>query len=238
MDKFDFDLYKKQTDEIDLTEKQKQDLISNILDQKKRENIKVIDFKEKSKLYKYKNILTVVAGFVIIISIALLTNLVPSFLSSQKMDEFSLVSSLSDRDKKSIQKDIVVELKDEKSGKSREVESKPLDLQLKGKHITKVDVYSAGNNYIVLNSYSSNTSYAVASSSFTGIDYSDIDFLGWMPSYENIENLKNLASQATSDEYYNCMYDTIYMTIYFSNGDSIKQKLVVSFDDNCNYTIE
>ena len=44
MDKFDFDLYKKQTDEIDLTDKQKQDLISNILDKEKRENLKVIDF--------------------------------------------------------------------------------------------------------------------------------------------------------------------------------------------------
>ena len=37
MDKFDFDLYKKQTDEIDLTDKQKQDLISNILDKEKRD---------------------------------------------------------------------------------------------------------------------------------------------------------------------------------------------------------
>ena len=36
MDKFDFDLYKKQTDEIDLTDKQKQDLINNILDKEKR----------------------------------------------------------------------------------------------------------------------------------------------------------------------------------------------------------
>ena len=35
MDKFDFDLYKKQTDEIDLTDKQKQDLINNILDKEK-----------------------------------------------------------------------------------------------------------------------------------------------------------------------------------------------------------
>ena len=43
MDKFDFDLYKKQTDEIDLTDKQKQDLISNILDKKKRENLKFIN---------------------------------------------------------------------------------------------------------------------------------------------------------------------------------------------------
>ena len=151
MDKFDFDLYKKQTDEIDLTDKQKQDLISNILDKEKRENLKVIDFPtEKPKVYKYKNLLAIAAGFVIIISIAFLTNLVPGFLSSQKMDEFSLVNSLSDKDKKSIQKEIVVEFKDEKSGKKREVESKPLDLQLKGKHISKVDVCSAGNNYIVL----------------------------------------------------------------------------------------
>ena len=96
MDKFDFDLYKKQTDEIDLTDKQKQDLISNILDKEKRENLKVIDFPtEKPKIYKYKNLLTIAAGFVIIISIAFLTNLVPGFLSSQKMDDFSLVNSLS-----------------------------------------------------------------------------------------------------------------------------------------------
>ena len=119
MDKFDFDLYKKQTDEIDLTDKQKQDLISNILDKEKRENLKVIDFPtEKPKIYKYKNLLTIAAGFVIIISIAFLTNLVPGFLSSQKMDDFSLVNSLSDKDKKSIQKEIVVEFKDEKSGKT------------------------------------------------------------------------------------------------------------------------
>ena len=86
MDKFDFDLYKKQTDEIDLTDKQKQDLINNILDKEKRENLKVIDFPtEKPKVYKYKNLLAIAAGFVIIISIAFLTNLVPGFLSSQKM---------------------------------------------------------------------------------------------------------------------------------------------------------
>lgn len=237
MDKFDFDLYKKQTDEIDLTDKQKQDLISNILDKKKRENLKVIDFPtEKSKIYKYKNLLTIAAGFVIIISIAFLTNLVPGFLSSQKMDEFSLVNSLSNNKDKSVQKAIVVEVKDKKGKK--EVESKPLDLQLKGKHITSVDVYSAGNNYIVLNSYSSGTAYAEASTSYSNIDYSDIDFLGWMPSEENIATLKGLASQSTADEYYNCMYDTIYMTIYFSNGDTVKQKLVVSYDDNYNYTIE
>ena len=59
-----------------------------------------------------------------------------------------------------------------------------------------------------------------------------------MPSEENIATLKGLASQSTADEYYNCMYDTIYMTIYFSNGDTVKQKLVVSYDDNYNYTIE
>ena len=171
MDKFDFDLYKKQTDEIDLTDKQKQDLISNILDKKKRENLKVIDFPtEKPKIYKYKNLLTIAAGFVIIISIAFLTNLVPGFLSSQKMDEFSLVNSLSNNKDKSVQKAIVVELKDKKGKK--EVESKPLDLQLKGKHITSVDVYSAGNNYIVLNSYSSGTAYAEASTSYSNIDYS------------------------------------------------------------------
>ena len=239
MDKFDFDLYKKQTDEIDLTDKQKQDLISNILDKKKRENLKVIDFPtEKPKIYKYKNLLTIAAGFVIIISIAFLTNLVPSLLSSQKMDEFSLVNSLSNKDKKNIQKEIVVEFKDKKSGKKREVQSKPLDLQLKGKHISKVDVYSAGNNYIVLNSYSSGTSYAEADTSYSDIDYSDIDFLGWMPSDENIETLRSLATQSTADEYYKCMYDTIYMTIYFSNGDTVKQKLVVSYDDNYNYSIE
>lgn len=239
MDKFDFDLYKKQTDEIDLTDKQKQDLISNILDKEKRENLKVIDFPtEKPKIYKYKNLLTIAAGFVVIVSIAFLTNLVPGFLSSQKMDEFSLVNSLSDKDKKSIQKEIVVEFKDEKSGKKREVESKPLDLQLKGKHISKVDVYSAGNNYIVLNSYSSGTAYAEASTSYSEIDYNDIDFLGWMPSDENIDNLKALSAQSTADEYYKYMYDTIYMTIYFSNGDTVKQKLVVSYDDNYNYTIE
>ena len=237
MDKFDFDLYKKQTDEIDLTDKQKQDLISNILDKKKRENLKVIDFPtEKPKIYKYKNLLTIAAGFVIIISIAFLTNLVPGFLSSQKMDEFSLVNSLSNNKDKSVQKAIVVEVKDKKGKK--EVESKPLDLQLKGKHIISVDVYSAGNNYIVLNSYSSGTAYAEASTSYSNIDYSDIDFLGWMPSEENIATLKGLASQSTADEYYNCMYDTIYMTIYFSNGDTVKQKLVVSYDDNYNYTIE
>ncbi len=239
MDKFDFDLYKKQTDEIDLTDKQKQDLISNILDKNKRENLKVIDFpKPKPKIYKYKNLLTIAAGFVIIISIAFLTNLVPSLLSSQKMDEFSLVNSLSNKDKKNIQKEIVVEFKDKKSGKKREVQSKPLDLQLKGKHISKVDVYSAGNNYIVLNSYSSGTSYAEADTSYSDIDYSDIDFLGWMPSDENIETLRSLASQSTSDEFYRYMYDTIYMTIYFSNGDTIKQKLIVSYDDNYNYSIE
>lgn len=239
MDKFDFDLYKKQTDEIDLTDKQKQDLISNILDKEKRENLNVIDFPtERPKVYKYKNLLTIAAGFVIIISIAFLTNLVPGFLSSQKMDEFSLVNSLSDKDKKSIQKEIVVEFKDKKSGKKHEVKSKPLDLQLKGKHITNVDVYSAGNNYIVLNSYSSNTAYAEASTSYSSINYSDIDFLGWMPSDENIDNLKALSAQSTSDEYYKYMYDTIYMTIYFSNGDTVKQKLVVSYDDNYNYTIE
>lgn len=239
MDKFDFDLYKKQNDELDLTEKQKQDLISNILDKEKRENLKVIDFPtEKPKIYKYKNLLTIAAGFVIIISIAFLTNLVPGFLSSKKMDDFSLVNSLSDKDKKSIQKEIVVEFKDEKSGKKREVESKPLDLQLKGKHISKVDVYSSGNNYIVLNSYSSKTVCAEASTSYSNLDYSDIDFLGWMPSDENIQSLKNLASQSTSDEYYRYMYDTIYMTIYFSNGDTVKQKLVVSYDDNYNYSIE
>ena len=237
MDKFDFDLYKKQTDEIDLTDKQKQDLISNILDKKKRENLKVIDFPtEKPKIYKYKNLLTIAAGFVIIISIAFLTNLVPGFLSSQKMDEFSLVNSLSNNKDKSVQKAIVVEVKDKKGKK--EVESKPLDLQLMGKHITSVDVYSAGNNYIVLNSYSSGTACAEASTSYSNIDYSDIDFLGWMPSEENIATLKGLASQSTADEYYNCMYDTIYMTIYFSNGDTVKQKLVVSYDDNYNYTIE
>ena len=118
MDKFDFDLYKKQTDEIDLTDKQKQDLISNILDKKKRENLKVIDFPtEKPKIYKYKNLLTIAAGFVIIISIAFLTNLVPGFLSSQKMDEFSLVNSLSNNKDKSVQKAIVVELKDKKGKK-------------------------------------------------------------------------------------------------------------------------
>ena len=152
------------------------------------------------------------------------------------MDEFSLVNSLSNNKDKSVQKAIVVELKDKKGKK--EVESKPLDLQLKGKHITSVDVYSAGNNYIVLNSYSSGTAYAEASTSYSNIDYSDIDFLGWMPSEENIATLKGLASQSTADEYYNCMYDTIYMTIYFSNGDTVKQKLVVSYDDNYNYTIE
>ena len=154
------------------------------------------------------------------------------------MDDFSLVNSLSDKDKKSIQKEIVVEFKDKKSGKKHEVKSKPLDLQLKGKHITSVDVYSAGNNYIVLNSYSSGTAYAEASTSYSNINYSDIDFLGWMPSEENIATLKGLASQSTADEYYKYMYDTIYMTIYFSNGDTAKQKLVVSYDDNYNYTIE
>ena len=56
--------------------------------------------------------------------------------------------------------------------------------------------------------------------------------------YENIDNLKALSAQSTADEYYKYMYDTIYMTIYFSNGDTVKQKLVVSYDDNYNYTIE
>ena len=59
-----------------------------------------------------------------------------------------------------------------------------------------------------------------------------------MPSDENIDNLKALSAQSTADEYYKYMYDTIYMTIYFSNGDTVKQKLVVSYDDNYNYTIE
>ena len=90
----------------------------------------------------------------------------------------------------------------------------------------------------MLNSYSSKTVCAEASTSYSNLDYSDIDFLGWMPSDENIQSLKNLASQSTSDEYYRYMYDTIYMTIYFSNGDTVKQKLVVSYDDNYNYSIE
>jgi len=39
--------------------------------------------------------------------------------------------------------------------------------------------------------------YFEASTSYSNINYSDIDFLGWMPSEENVATLKGLASQST-----------------------------------------
>ena len=249
MNKFDFDLYKKQNKKIVLTDNQKKLLIVRTLDSDEKED-NIVDF-ENARQYRYRKISVFVASILIFVSLAFIFNII--FHKSNNfynLNEFSMTVSLCENsgDGKSkeyrINEENSIIVIDDKSMsyKSKKSSANPLDFHIKGSNIEYIDISSQNENFIIY-TYKTEDDFIseMFKSNYTRLDFTRIKNLGWMPSYNNLIEFDNSDTELTLSEkekYNKYLSDEVLVTVYYKDKSIARKKIVISYDNNCNYIVK
>lgn len=262
MSNFDFDKYKNSYDKVTVSDERKEEIIALM----KKENNSIDNAtkpQSQNKVITFKRAIVLVASVVIVILLAIVlqNSSLTQNKKDKKLDNSSITVSLSDDKEKKENKEYKIKEKDtiiplENNGVQiiskdggNTISLNSLYFNIKGTEIDYIDVSSKNDNSIICTYADDNDNLTTEfNSDYQKLKLQNINDLGWIVSEKNaseaMTNANSSANTATpnssSNEYSSSnkyFSDTVVITLYYKNGESVTKNIEIKFDNDNNVIV-